>query len=372
MPTILVAGRSGDTHTHIIDILQTRGYTVILADNEANQRADLVLIDLSSPGQDAAGELVAAREPAFVGNPPVVLLTNAGQKPDLPLPSIDAWLTDAFDDHELLGCVRALLQARAGPNQLREIDDLRRRLRQTEQQRAALEEAERKKDEFISLISHELKNPMASIKGYADLMRRRLNKTPNDPNRKGLEIISQQVGRMTAMLDQLLDFSRINMDRLRLDTRPTDLVAVVQQVIDDVRPATAQRSFHTEIASDSIPIKIDVARISQAIHNLLINAVKFSPEGTVITVRVGQRAAPQQLEAIISVSDQGVGIPVDQHQRIFERFYRANNIAESTAGLGVGLFIAKEIVTRHGGRILVESEEGQGATFTVALPVVTS
>jgi signal transduction histidine kinase len=238
-----------------------------------------------------------------------------------------------------------------------------------ERQRQQLQAIDRQKDEFISITSHELKNPMASIKGYADLMLRRMAKKPNDPNRKGLEIISQQVNRMTSLLDQLLDVSRIGMDRLQIERRPLDLVAITQRIVEEMRGTTELHQLKLEVRDAPLTGDFDEARISQVISNLLSNAIKYSPNGGTITVRIGRVPTGAGREALISVEDHGIGIPAEDRKRLFERFFRASNAGASFAGMGLGLFITRGIVVRHGGRIWVESEERHGTTFYIALPI---
>ena len=243
---------------------------------------------------------------------------------------------------------------------------------QAERQRQELQAIDQQKDEFISITSHELKNPMASIKGYADLMLRRSAKNPDDPNRKGLEIISQQVSRMTKLLDQLLDVSRIGMNRLQLDRRPADLAVVARRVVDELRATTEQHELRLELHDAPLIGVFDETRISEAIGNLLNNAIKYSPNGGVITVRVAGSVHGDQCEAQIAVSDQGIGIPLADRPQLFERFFRASNADASFPGMGLGLFITRGLVARNGGRIWVESEEGHGTTFYISLPLKQS
>jgi signal transduction histidine kinase len=243
---------------------------------------------------------------------------------------------------------------------------------QAERQRQELQAIDQQKDEFISITSHELKNPMASIKGYADLMLRRSAKNPDDPNRKGLEIISQQVSRMTKLLDQLLDVSRIGMNRLQIERRPADLAVVARRAVDELRATTENHELQLELQGAPLLGVFDEARISQAIGNLLSNAIKYSPNGGVITVRVAGIGQGDQREALIAVSDQGIGIPVADRDHLFERFFRASNADASFPGMGLGLFITRGLVARNGGRIWVESTEGQGTTFYITLPLEQS
>lgn len=240
---------------------------------------------------------------------------------------------------------------------------------QAELQRRQLQEIDQQKDEFISITSHELKNPMASIKGYADLMLRRSGKSHDDPNRKGLEIISQQVSRMTALLDQLLDVSRIGMDRLQLDQRPADLAVIITRIVDEMRATADQHQLHLDISDAPLMGDFDEVRIGQAVGNLLSNAIKYSPDGGDVWVRLERGAHAGRECGIVAVQDHGIGIPAEDREHLFERFFRARNVGPSFAGMGLGLFITRGVVERHGGRISLESEEGQGTTFLIELPL---
>ena len=240
----------------------------------------------------------------------------------------------------------------------------------SERQRYRLELADRKKDEYISIVSHELKNPMASIKGYADLVLRRIRKSPDDPNRKGLEIISQQVKRMTGLLEQLIDFSRINMNRLKLNLEQCDIGEITKRVVEELHATTTQHQLTLTIKDTPLIATLDEPRITQAISNIIGNAIKYSPADGSITIHVKQHKTNPQ-EALLSISDKGVGIPEADQDKLFQRFFRASNVEEEVIGTGLGLFITREIVSRHGGQIWFESHEGQGTTFFVTLPLVS-
>ena len=225
---------------------------------------------------------------------------------------------------------------------------------------------QRQHDELISIISHDLKNPMASIKGYADLLLRRSARNPEDPNRRGLQVISDQIVRMNGLLDKLLDISRISAERLRIERRPADLAQIVAHVVSDLRTTTGRQELILEGSEDACIGTFDVGRLTQAIEQVISNAIVYSPEGSPVIVRLER--SPDK--AIISVADRGIGIPAAAHERIFEPFFRANN-AVGRSGMGMGLFVAQQILARHDGRIWSESAEGEGSTFTIALPIRT-
>lgn len=223
---------------------------------------------------------------------------------------------------------------------------------------------QRNKDEFLSVVSHELRTPITSIKGYAQLLRRRGEAQPIPPTTlMAYETIERQTRRMQELIDLLLDLTRLDTGRLRLDRHPFDFAALVGRVAEMVRPTATEHEIALEIPTQPILLNGDERRLEQVITNLLANAVQYSPAETGVQVSL----SADENEIRLQVRDEGIGIPADQHDRIFERFYRADGVAESS-GLGIGLFISRSIVERHGGAIGVESVVGRGSTFTVTFP----
>lgn len=249
---------------------------------------------------------------------------------------------------------------------------------ETDQQRQKLEALDNEKDEFISIITHELKNPLASIKGYAGLLTRRARKDPNlAPATKGLEVIEQQVNRMTMLLDQLRDVSHIGINRFSIEPQVIDMVALVERTVANVKTLSSEHTVTFDVKENPLLVRIDEFRMEQVLTNLVGNAVKYSPDGGLIEVvagraasTVGEAGSPELAPdwVVVTVQDHGIGIPARGRKRLFERFYRAENAKGRVSGMGLGLFIAREIVLRHGGTMWVESEEGKGSLFGVALP----
>jgi signal transduction histidine kinase len=235
---------------------------------------------------------------------------------------------------------------------------------QLEAQQQRLQTIKYQQDELLAIVSHDLRNPMASIKGYADLLLRRSARSPDDPNRRGLQIISEQIVRMTDLLDQLLDISRISSERLRIDRRKDDLTRVVSRAVAELHK-TSGRDIRLEGADVALPCMIDAARIHQAIGNVLGNAITYSPEGSLVEVYLER----SNQEAIVMIRDHGIGIPTDVAARVFEPFFRASN-ASHCQGMGMGLFVAQQLLLRHDSRIWFESAVGEGATFYIALPLI--
>jgi len=225
-------------------------------------------------------------------------------------------------------------------------------------------------EEFLGHAAHEIKNPLASIKGYVDLLLRRAAKDPADPYFKGLSTISQQVSRTTMLLDQLSDVTRLSLDALPIDRHAADFGLIVGRVVEDYKAMDQQHTITFEPSDSELPGRFDQGRIAQVISAMISNALKFSVDGGVVKVLL-RRAAADDGTAIarLAVSDTGVGVPIGEQERIFERFFRGSNVRGTYAGLGVGLYIARAIVDRHGGRIWLESQPGLLTTCHIALPL---
>jgi signal transduction histidine kinase len=185
--------------------------------------------------------------------------------------------------------------------------------------------------------------------------------------RKPVRVIERQVARIHRLVDELLDVSRVEVGRLEPEMLPFDLGVAVLEVVDEVRETTPGFAFTVHERASGLRVLGDRTRIQQVATNLLINAVKYSGESSQVDVVLSQQGSM----ARVSVTDHGIGIPKEQQGRVFELYFRAANAPGSNyGGLGLGLYISKEIVEQHGGRIDMESEEGNGSTFHVSLPLL--
>ncbi|MBK9709956.1 MAG: hypothetical protein IPO81_01280 [Kouleothrix sp.] len=229
--------------------------------------------------------------------------------------------------------------------------------------------SERDWDTFLSHAVHEIKNPLASVKGYADLLLRRAAKEQADAYQKGLTIISQQIARTTLLLEQISDLARADADQLQIDRHEADLASVVRRSVDEARGTTDQHQLSLEGDSAPLLARLDELRIGQVIDTMLSNAIKFSPHGGPIAVRLRRSDDSATPAATVVVADHGIGVPPGQQERVFERFFRGSNVGGLYRGLGVGLFTARAIVEHHGGRMWLESEPEQGATCYMMLPL---
>ena len=224
---------------------------------------------------------------------------------------------------------------------------------------------EQQKDDFISIAGHELKTPVTSAKAYTQLLALRFQKAGDARSAELLGKMDGQLNKLTKLIADLLDETKIEGGKLQLQLSTFDYGALVTEVVEEVQRTAMRHTLVCELAP-SITITGDRERIGQVLTNLLTNAVKYSPRAD----RVVVRTAPGEGEIITSVCDFGIGIATEKQDKVFDRFFRIEGKEHETyPGLGLGLYICAEIVRRHHGRIWVESEEGQGSTFAFALPL---
>jgi signal transduction histidine kinase len=234
-------------------------------------------------------------------------------------------------------------------------------------QNARLVEADRLKDEFVALISHDLRTPLTSIVGYVELALDDAVDPPLDGERRSyLEVVSRSSERLLRLVDDLLFIARLQAGRLVLEPTQLDLCVLAAQSVEEARPRAEAKSVSiSSLVGSPVMIAVDKGRIFQLLDNLISNAVKFTPEGGHIDVRV----VPELDGAVIEVSDNGIGLEPGEAELVFDRFFRSSRVAaQHTPGTGLGLFIARAITEAHGGRISAASREGGGTTFRIELP----
>ena len=267
-------------------------------------------------------------------------------------------------------------ELRATVNRAIERRELRRRLLE-------LEEVDRLKTQFISMASHELRTPLTAVSGFIQVARRRITRAAaqDDPNvdwkqeatraAETLELAQRQSRRLGRLVDELLDVSRLQQGRVELQPSDVDLVVALREVVDRMRLLSTTHTIELDTEIETAIARVDRDRIDQVFENLVGNAVKYSPSGGRVLVRL----EAQGDEARISVTDQGIGIAPDELERIFNIFCRSPDPrAGHVGGLGLGLYIGREIITRHGGKLWAESPPGtgSGSTFYVSLPLLSA
>ena len=230
----------------------------------------------------------------------------------------------------------------------------------------ALQELDRKKDEFLSVASHELRTPLTTIKGYTQLLAQTVNDLPPEERNTYLTAVLGEIDRMMGLISELLDVSRIETNRLQIHPQAIRWTEFIDRRASAFRVQHPARNIRFDFGGGEFTVHVDPDRMRQVVDNLLSNALKYSPDGTDIDVVV----TLVEGSVLTSVVDHGIGIPRDEIPQLFERFHRARNVSSRYyGGLGLGLYIARAIVEAHSGAIAVESEEGQGSRFTIRLPL---
>lgn len=250
-------------------------------------------------------------------------------------------------------------------------EELAQLLHREQAARAEADQAVRLREEFLSIASHELKTPLTTVKGYVQLLSREISRPQLDHDLlvELLNDLQAQVDRFETLVNDLLDASRIQQGRLELRPEPLDLTALAQQVLERFEHAAERTERHTLVLEAPGPIwgTWDPAQLDQVLTNLVSNALKYSPEGGEVRLRLRHRGDSVE----VMVSDQGVGIPPEEQALLFQPFVRGA-AGRNIGGTGLGLYITAQIVARHGGSIHIQSEVGVGSTFTVCLPLAPS
>ena len=225
-------------------------------------------------------------------------------------------------------------------------------------------EIERRKDDFLSIASHELKTPLTTIKGYVQVMQKLM---PDDVSEKLKDILRKTgvyVERLNSLIAELLDVSRIQTGNIELHREPFNFDKMVDETVDNMQAAQQSHKITlTGKATDNF--NGDESHITQVVTNLISNAVKYSPDATDVSIHLSRVANYIK----VSVRDNGMGISPEHHSRIFNRFYRVGEIQQRFPGMGIGLYICDQIIKNHGGTLWVESELGKGSTFSFTLPM---
>ncbi|MEO7801634.1 MAG: PAS domain-containing sensor histidine kinase, partial [Ginsengibacter sp.] len=223
---------------------------------------------------------------------------------------------------------------------------------------------EERKDEFISIASHELKTPLTTIKAFTQIALQCCDDTPARV-KQYLEKVDLYTDKLSALINELLDVSKIQAGKLKLNTTPVELSSFLQESLHSVQHITADHKIHIR-QNEEANVSVDTSRLEQVITNIISNAAKYSPGKNEIYVN----SKKQNGEVVVSVTDFGIGIPEKKLDKVFTRFYRVNDNTRQFSGLGIGLYISAEIIKQHGGKIWAESKEGQGSTFHFSLPLL--
>ncbi|HSP23197.1 MAG TPA: ATP-binding protein [Planococcus sp. (in: firmicutes)] len=230
-----------------------------------------------------------------------------------------------------------------------------------------LKRLEQIRKDFVANVSHELRTPVTSIKGFSETL---LDGAYKDPAtcESFLEIIHKESNRLEMLIEDLLELSRVEQSGFKVDAHPTDMEAIIFQVREMVQKKLEDKRIELNLQLNPVIVQGDPNRLVQVMMNLLVNAMTYSPEQTVITIRLFSRGK----EAIIEVEDQGIGIAEAEFSRLFERFYRVDRArSRNSGGTGLGLSIVKHLIEAHHGKVEVKSEVGKGSTFIIHLPLAS-
>lgn len=368
---LLLVDDNADMRQYLTSLLGKQWQVATAADGTtalaaARERPpDLVLTDVMMPGMDGFQLLRALRADVQTRDVPVILLSaRAGE--EATIEGLDAgaddYLIKPFTARELVARVRTHLE-------LAYVRKEAARLR--EQALVEAQEAVRQRDEFVTTAAHDLRNPLTAMHGYVQLLQRHLRgETPPDADRLNSYLVAVQdsVTAMREQIDELHDLAQLQVGKvLDLHRSNLDLFELLQHVIAAQQQTTDDHKITLVAAPTPILGDWDPMRLRRVIANLLDNAVKYSPAGTTVQVAIAQTDG-DLASVTLTVHDDGVGIPLDELPYIFERDRRGRNVGQFD-GSGIGLASARQIVEQHGGNIGVESQEGQGSTFTVRLPL---
>ena len=357
VPTLLIV----DDHQYVRDMVRAlfegQGYRVIEAEDGTEglalaqaHRPDCVLLDVRMPGLSGFDVLDQLSADPRTREIPIIMLTAA--------------------DDTLEGMERALragaVDYLAGPVSTARVSV---RVRGAIERRRLLQEVQDLRANFTSMLVHDLRSPITVINAYVDMLAQGAGGPVSDRQRQLLGKIHQSCGRMVRLIGEILDLSRLEAGKLKLERLPFDLAAQAADVVERFHPTAHDKGIGLALVRPPEPCTVvaDEGRLDQVLMNLLGNALKFTPRGGVITVEVARHGDAVTL----AVADTGPGIAPEDVPLLFERFSQAASARAQTPGSGLGLVICRHLVEAHGGTIWAESEPGRGSRFAFRLPVST-
>jgi two-component system sensor histidine kinase/response regulator len=387
-----------DSRTQIFqlkNLLEANGYDVMTAmDGEEallairSRRPDIVISDIMMPKRDGYALCRAIKADPQTTDIPVILVTSLNEPLDVVralAAGADNFVTKPYDEKQLLRRLERTANKQALDNDVTvageafsiegsrgrvldvlvsALEDMSVRNAELEASREQLAQANTRRDEVLHVVSHELRGPLGVLVMAAAVFQQdaKAGAKPDKQNAFAERVV-RQAQRMLAIVDDLLDVTRIDAGELHVEPAAADLVDVVKGAIERIVPSLAKHTIELD-APPRLPIELDVDRIEQVIANFLTNAVKYSPGGGSIRVKVEERS-----EAVeVSVEDRGIGIDAASIPRLFERYFRAPGSEKAAKGIGLGLYVTKRLVEAHHGKVHVESTPGKGSKFSFTLP----
>lgn len=323
----------------------------------------LIILDVQMPGMDGFEVAEAISGYSKTKDIPIIFLSANNTDKDFITKGYDSggidYITKPVDADILLLKVKTFYRLY---EQTRELTEIQETLKAEIEFR---KEAETKKDEFISIASHELKTPLTSIKGYLQLLERSIENGDNESGKKYLARTQAQVEKLRHLIADLLDISKIDSGKMKFNYKKFDFEQLLDNTIDVIMQTNPEYNI-IKTRSDQVLGYGDEARIEQVIVNFITNAIKYSPDAKEIHIE-SFTSPDNQLH--FSVRDFGIGIPKDKQDQLFQKFYRVEDSSTRFQGLGMGLYICAEILNRHNGEFGVVSEEGEGSTFYFVMPL---
>jgi signal transduction histidine kinase len=324
-----------------------------------SERFDVMFLDLSLP--DASGLDTVTRACSEEHETPIIVMTGMDDE-TLGLKAVQA----GAQDYLIKGTVEGSTLWRTIRYAM-ERHRMARELERSQREQLAM------KDQFLSHLSHELRSPLTTVHQFLSILTDGLAGDLNAEQREYLEIVERNVHQLRTMISDLLDVTRVGSGKLTVQPQCTSIIAIIAETLQSLQATAAEKDI--KLLRDDVswapPVYADPDRVRQIMTNLVENALKFTPAGGTIVLRASV-PNPGSSFVCISVADTGIGISEEGAQRIFDRLYQElNSIETSRKGLGIGLYLCKELVARHGGQIWVESKLGVGSTFTFTLPTAS-
>lgn len=327
---------------------------------------DVLLLDLGLPDCQGLDTFIKLRQDN--SSIPVIVMTAKNDN-ELALRAVREGAQDYLVKNQVQGEIlpRSIRYAIERQRSEMRIASIAREVTERQRMEEKLRDADRRKDEFLAMLSHELRNPLASITMAVRLLS--IQKNESQLQREARMSIERQAGQLTRLIDDLLEVSRIANGKLYLRKEPVALNGIVEHSVETVRPLLDQRRHELTLSlpKEVMWLDADAARLEQVIVNLLTNAAKYTPEGGKIWLTVEQN----ENECMLRVRDNGIGIAAELLPHVFDMFTQADqSLDRSQGGLGIGLALVRQIVELHGGRVEVSSNLGQGSEFAMYLPMI--
>ncbi len=342
---------------------------------------DLILLDINMPETDGVEACQRIKSVSKLRDIPVIMVTGVAAEEKLEQ-AFSAGATDYIlkptNPAEMIARIGSALELkqemeRRKSSYVSDLEEKNRELElaflELEKKNEELEEASRAKTQILSTATHELKTPLTSIIGYIDIILMRQNKVGplNEKQQRYLQTAQRNSYRLKSLVDDLLDISRIESGGLDLAPAELELWPEIEEIVTGMQTQLNDKNIDLvlDIPQDICPVLADKLRLGQVISNLLSNACKYSPQGARVTIRAREEDAGVRID----VSDTGIGISPEDQERLFTKFFRADNSStREVSGSGLGLYITKHLIEAHGGRIWASSQIGQGTTFSINWP----